>query len=595
MQLSTSSLPFDLIPPGASAAPAVAGTAVIASGSFSDALAAESGSVPTTDTPQFPATSPAAETVLFSAVAAESEDRASSAATEELDVIAEDAPPQREPSIVWLPFNASFAPSAPTRFRQSAVTAESEIGTGNAEADSPTISKSELPEATALTAEGDSRTRKNGVPFTGPLAATVNTAVLARPAIEPAGGNDQQVLVENSAREVGPTISQPGVASAALKKTTPGAAPVASPTEIRPPQPAAISAAAVEADPRALRLTNSPSLPANASAATSAPATAPAPVATPAPVPPAAVASAFASAQARETPPAAVSITASGEGEVRIEDARGSGVRRSDNVVTGLKGTTPAAAAKENFAAVSRKGAAEFAASNNDDVKKSLSVKVEPVTAHDTSFGINAAKPEHLMPAVASHASSSSAVIERLSSVLSHGVFESVTSPSGQTSELTEVARRAVTAAVAVTEQFASGDKHAVTLKFTVSGVELGVRVELRGENVHTTFRTDSPELRSALAHEWQSFSATSQTGDRPARLAEPVFTSQASGNSSSNSEFGSADQRGSQARQGQSTADERAALRNFSRSGSSAQPAVAAGIARPISRSTPGRLDTFA
>ena len=212
---------------------------------------------------------------------------------------------------------------------------------------------------------------------------------------------------------------------------------------------------------------------------------------------------------------------------------------------------------------------------------------------HDTPFGINAAKPEHAMPALASHASSSSAVVERLSQVLSAGAFESVASEVAENPEVAAMARRAVGAAVAATEQFASGDKQSVTLKFTVSGVDLGVRVELRGENVHTTFRTDSPELRSALAQEWQSFSNTNQTGDRAARLSDPVFTSSSS-STSANSDFGSADQRGSQARQGHAANDERSAFRNFSHGNASSSPSGAE-VARPVARSISGRLDTFA
>jgi hypothetical protein len=44
----------------------------------------------------------------------------------------------------------------------------------------------------------------------------------------------------------------------------------------------------------------------------------------------------------------------------------------------------------------------------------------------------------------------------------------------------------------------------------------------LRDGAGHATFRTDSNELRSALAHEWQAVSA--ETPDHPLRLAEPVF-----------------------------------------------------------------------
>jgi hypothetical protein len=63
---------------------------------------------------------------------------------------------------------------------------------------------------------------------------------------------------------------------------------------------------------------------------------------------------------------------------------------------------------------------------------------------------------------------------------------------------------------------------HTVTLQFRVGGDDLAVRVELRDGAVHTQFRTDSTELRLALAREWQAVST--QMPDRPLRLTEPTF-----------------------------------------------------------------------
>ena len=54
----------------------------------------------------------------------------------------------------------------------------------------------------------------------------------------------------------------------------------------------------------------------------------------------------------------------------------------------------------------------------------------------------------------------------------------------------------------------------------------LAVRIELRDGAVHTTFRTDSAELRQALSHEWgiAAPAAPSAGGERSVRIAEPVF-----------------------------------------------------------------------
>jgi hypothetical protein len=96
-------------------------------------------------------------------------------------------------------------------------------------------------------------------------------------------------------------------------------------------------------------------------------------------------------------------------------------------------------------------------------------------------------------------------------------------------SEPSVVAHRAVDAVMTAVERFSTGDRHAVQLQFSVGGADLAVRVEMRGDEVHTTFRTDSPELRSALAHEWQA--TTSDTADLSVRIATPVFSSNDSAN----------------------------------------------------------------
>jgi len=67
----------------------------------------------------------------------------------------------------------------------------------------------------------------------------------------------------------------------------------------------------------------------------------------------------------------------------------------------------------------------------------------------------------------------------------------------------------------------------AVNLHFEVGGENLSVRVALQEGQVHTQFSTDSSELRSALAHEWQSV-ASAPAGS--VRYADPVFTPESRG-----------------------------------------------------------------
>ncbi|OIR18777.1 hypothetical protein GALL_11170 [mine drainage metagenome] len=65
------------------------------------------------------------------------------------------------------------------------------------------------------------------------------------------------------------------------------------------------------------------------------------------------------------------------------------------------------------------------------------------------------------------------------------------------------------------------------TVNFTVSfhtGEQLSVSLEYRGGVMHTTFNTDSPELRNAITRDWQSQMPTAADGDRSVKIAPPVF-----------------------------------------------------------------------
>lgn len=55
-------------------------------------------------------------------------------------------------------------------------------------------------------------------------------------------------------------------------------------------------------------------------------------------------------------------------------------------------------------------------------------------------------------------------------------------------------------------------------------GETLSLQIQMRGGVAHTTFRTDSPELREALAQEWQNTMPTHIAGEVPIKLAEPSF-----------------------------------------------------------------------
>lgn len=74
-----------------------------------------------------------------------------------------------------------------------------------------------------------------------------------------------------------------------------------------------------------------------------------------------------------------------------------------------------------------------------------------------------------------------------------------------------------------------------VALRFRAGHEELAVRIEWRAGQVHTEFRTDSEEWRTAVAHEWRAVTARP---DSSLRSAEAVFAP-ASGTSDGSSASG--------------------------------------------------------
>jgi hypothetical protein len=102
----------------------------------------------------------------------------------------------------------------------------------------------------------------------------------------------------------------------------------------------------------------------------------------------------------------------------------------------------------------------------------------------------------------------------------------SASSP-GSPAASTQHAVAAVEATMDVMERMRDASHSSVELKLTFAdNTPLTVRVELHEGTVLTTFRTDSAELRQALASEWRQ-SAPSDfvtDPDRSLRIAEPVF-----------------------------------------------------------------------
>lgn len=86
-------------------------------------------------------------------------------------------------------------------------------------------------------------------------------------------------------------------------------------------------------------------------------------------------------------------------------------------------------------------------------------------------------------------------------------------------------AHQAVEVVLKTVEQASTHEQKSVNLRFAVGDVDLSVRVELHANQVHTTFRTDSPELRAALSREWEAMSNTNP-GERTLKLVPAFVTS---------------------------------------------------------------------
>ncbi len=133
----------------------------------------------------------------------------------------------------------------------------------------------------------------------------------------------------------------------------------------------------------------------------------------------------------------------------------------------------------------------------------------QKVNISSEDVGINQAKPAEIMPALPSQPSAPAA---------------SVAAPAAP-----QVARADVTRLIErveeVAHQVASLGEKQVDLKIDLAaGQQVSVRVSMHGGQVHTSFRTETPELRDALAGAWHTF--TRQADASTVSWAEPNFAS---------------------------------------------------------------------
>ena len=180
------------------------------------------------------------------------------------------------------------------------------------------------------------------------------------------------------------------------------------------------------------------------------------------------------------------------------------------------KGTILGAEKFADLAAKSAPGPIEALTAGD---KKILNVNLKQVTEQVPSIGTGNAIPG-LVPTTthASLSGSTAPVSAPLSAQLQPVPFAA---PPVSGADLSLLAHRAVDAVMTATEHLGTANRSTVRLQFSVGDANLSVQVELRAGQIHTTFRTDSSDLRSALASEWQALNGDS---GRAVRLADPIF-----------------------------------------------------------------------
>lgn len=216
------------------------------------------------------------------------------------------------------------------------------------------------------------------------------------------------------------------------------------------------------------------------------------------------------------------------------------GVNKATLIPEAVPGFADMAATTAGQALPRPQPAAKFAAGRvkNPTLEAALPIEVnnsfvgaeaEPVTPQRKSLGIDGAKLAPTMfarflPAPLQHPASEYAA----AAVVSPAGLTELVAPSqvdGLVPETVSSAQDAVEVVLQAAELVSSRQQKSVSLQFSVGDADLSVRVELHANEVRATFRTDSPELRDALSHEWQAVASTSANGDRTFRIVPAVIT----------------------------------------------------------------------
>jgi hypothetical protein len=162
--------------------------------------------------------------------------------------------------------------------------------------------------------------------------------------------------------------------------------------------------------------------------------------------------------------------------------------------------------------------------SNEVEEKKSLSVDAKKLKTAPVQVGTRGANREISMPYSAANKPSSAEFTPTQVVATSAGIQAGTTAPVAETSAPIAVqAPRLVEEIRAIADRISVIDRNSVEVRFDFSDSErLSVRVEYRDGTIHTTFRTDSSQLRDVISHEWQAQAVAAE--QRSYRVADPVF-----------------------------------------------------------------------
>ncbi|MBK9990521.1 MAG: hypothetical protein IPP19_07270 [Verrucomicrobia bacterium] len=186
--------------------------------------------------------------------------------------------------------------------------------------------------------------------------------------------------------------------------------------------------------------------------------------------------------------------------------------------------------AREKFAAPRGNPRGEIESGVNPSIggkeKKTVIVDGKKVNTTASNVGTRGANREISMPYSVSNKTASAEFTTTQAFAMPGGIQIGTTAPLAATTAPIEVqAPRLVEEIRAIADRISVIDRNSVEVRFDFNDSErLSVRVEYRDGTVHTTFRTDSSQLRDVISTEWQAQAAASE--QRSYRVADPVFNS---------------------------------------------------------------------